>query len=473
MNVHYCLGITSCSRHDLLEKTMESFARSVNIKPRVTVIVEDSDLPMPAFLVNDIHRWTGSLSKIIWLSNGMRRGQVFSVDKLITFIPKDIERLFILEDDWMCEKQLDLNAGFEILERYPKIGQVVYRNDWPHTLIDLPPFEGFKVAQPYWRGSWGGWTFNPCLTRVNTVKQFGTYASQAGYVNGLKHEEVFSKKFLDAGFRIAALPYNFRHIGSNRSRSIEPLPPASKILIAVPACDVFDYKKFESGDSPHFNKATNFNQEPYGTNIHISHIKNDRIRAVRDTWAKDVAKFPNVTFKFFYGTPFEREPLPDEVVLDVPSDYEHLSHRTIAICKYAKDNGFDWVVKADDDTAIWVDKLVHEITGFTGDYGGYTNGKVASGGPSYILSRRAFTIIADLGTPSVWAEDVNTSKILFNHNIQVAHLDGHKSGRSQHWFFGDKFDASKLNGSEVAIHAVQPEVMRDWYEHKNGRTTAA
>src|ERR1700676_1449010 len=222
-NVHYALCVTSCNRHDLLRVTIDSFmnAGCGGINPRCTIICEDSDTPMPEWLKD--HKYASRLGKITWLQNESRRGQVYTVDRLVAAIPKDIERVLWLEDDWQCDRGGFANEALEILDKYPKISQVILHNDWGQPLIDQPLFEGFKVAMPYWHKHWGGWSFNPTFTRVETIKQFGTYASQAAFVNGLKHEEVFSKKFLDAGYRRAALPHYFHHIGGGRSRSVEPL----------------------------------------------------------------------------------------------------------------------------------------------------------------------------------------------------------------------------------------------------------
>jgi hypothetical protein len=471
-------------RHSLLKRTLDSFI-AVNcggMKPDRCIIIEDGpatlDSPSLAWLKNEIHFYSANVGKVEFLSNGVRRGQTYSIDRAYALV--NTTWIYHCEEDWLHQgNTYFLQQSKDILLKYSNIWTVSLRGTDcnGHPLIDFPPFEGFKIQMPMWKG-FGSINWNPGLRRLSDYKRIGSYGKHMGYgVAGLDSERNLSRMHHDMGYRIAALPPYDKpyvvHIGGGFSRSAGYTPTAPKILIAVPACDVFDYKKWESSDSPHYNRSTNFNGEPYGTDIHISHIRNERIEAVRETWVKDVAKFPTATFKFFYGKPFDRQPLADEVVLDVPSDYEHLSHRTIAICKYAKENGFDWLVKADDDTAIWVDRLMHEIVGFMGDYGGYANGRVASGGPSYILSKRAFTLIADKANAgTAWAEDVMTSKTLFAHNIQLDHLEGHKSGKSQHWFFGDKFDTAKLLGNEVAIHAVRPADLRAWYAQKetNGRS---
>jgi hypothetical protein len=464
MNCHYVLCITSCDRFDLLQRTLTSFVQTCDLQPRCTIILEDSDRDMPDWL-----RGPGFAPlNVRWLKNGQRRGQVFSIDRLIQAIPKGIERVFWLEDDWEAITGGYIKPALAIIEQYPSISQVILRKEWPHPLVQDANYP-FPIAEPYWaqpNGNWGGWTWNPHVTRTETLKKFGTYASQAGYVGGFQHELVFSRKFLDAGYRIASLPNHFVHIGHERSRASEPThQQAPKILIAIPASQDCEYGAWESGDSPRFNPANAYQGEGYGQGIHISG-PNQRIQAVRETWARDVAPYAaHVDLKFFYGRG-KRAALNlagDEVQLGVPDDYEHLPHKTIAICQWARDNGYGFIFKCDDDSYVWVDRLIQEIIGFTGDYGGCLNIEHCTGGPGYLLSKRAFGVVAQTSPGWSWAEDVTVGNSLQAHDIYAVSLEGHKSGRSDHWFFPNGFDPNKLDGREVCVHAVKPEDMRACY----------
>ena len=53
----------------------------------------------------------------------------------------------------------------------------------------------------------------------------------------------------------------------------------------------------------------------------------ERLQAVRATWWPDIP--PNVDGRFFFGRGADREPLPDEVFLDVPDNYECLPHKVL------------------------------------------------------------------------------------------------------------------------------------------------
>lgn len=465
------LVITSCDRHDLLKVTIDSFIATMDAPPQATIIVEDSHAPMPEWLRENIHEYAARIGKITWVQNEGRHGQVYSIDRAYELVKTDY--IFHCEDDWQFVERNYLRDSKALLDKYPKIIQVSLRGDtgW-HQLIDLPGYEGCKIAMPGWHGHWGGISWNPGLRRLSDYKKIGSYGRHVAYGrHGLGHEAELSQLCLDMGYRIADLNRVIVvHTGGSRSRSVEPLDLVMpKILIAVPACHKFEYGRWESEQSPHYDPAKAWNGVPYGKDIHISG-KNDRIDAVRDTWAKDTEPFKeHVTLKFFYGTPHNREPLPDEVFLPCPDDYEHLPDKTREICRWAVDNGYDYLLKVDDDTIVYVDRAIHELMTNRLDYGGNAHHGVCTGGPGYWLSRRAMKHVVQMGLQGHWAEDVTVAKIMTNANIYPVALDGHRSGSTEHWFFGEKFDPVKVQQHLVTAHAVQPDVMREWHKHLGGK----
>jgi hypothetical protein len=265
---------------------------------------------------------------------------------------------------------------------------------------------------------------------------------------------------LDAGYLIADLgtPY-VRHIGEGVSRAIEPLPPMPRVLIAIPACFRLAYTRWESDDSPHYNQSKAWEGQGYGTGIHLSG-DNDRIQAVRDTWAKDLAAFPNVTLKYFYGLPeggYPRQPLEDEVFLTVPDDYAHLPHKVIEIARYAVAEGYDYLFKGDDDTYVWIDRLIHELLTYKFDYAGWDNCGMASGGVGYWLSNRAARLVAEDNNPDCWNEDGWTGKVMAKNGVPLFFLPSHIPSNA-HWF-----DILDIPSDAVTIHAVKPDDMRTLY----------
>lgn len=470
MGSNICMVVTSCNRYDLLKQTLDSFIemKCGGAKPDACIIIEDSETPMPEWLKEGIHYYSANLGKVTWLQNDCRMGQIYSIDRAYQQI-KAHEFVFHCEDDWLFTEGSFMVESKQILEKHPKIIQVSLRGNtgW-HQLIDQPPYEGFKIAMPYWHGHWGGLSFNPGLRRLAQYKEIGSYGLHASYgTNGLGHEADLSLLYLKKGYVIADLNRPIvNHIGGSRSRAIEPLAAMPKILIAIPVCHKMDYGKWESSESSSFDPGKAYNGAAYGTDIHISG-DNNRIQALRDTWLKDIEPFrAYVDYKLFYGAPHNREALSDEVYLSCPDDYASLPLKTVAICKYALEHGYKWIFKADDDTGIYVDRLIHELMSNRFDYAGYCHHSVCTGGTGYWLSQRALKLVAQMGgSPDHWAEDVWISKIMSNGNIYPAHLSGHRTGSANHWFFKDGFDPSIDMSSISTFHAVRPADMRAWYEH--------
>src|ERR1017187_3958387 len=72
----------------------------------------------------------------------------------------------------------------------------------------------------------------------------------------------------------------------------------------------------------------------------------DRVSALRDTWLKDVT----VDYIVVKGRPTARqEPLPDEIFVDAPDDYQHSSLKLKELVQYALALGYGYILKIDDD----------------------------------------------------------------------------------------------------------------------------
>jgi len=132
-------------------------------------------------------------------------------------------------------------------------------------------------------------------------------------------------------------------------------------------------------------------------------------QAQRDTFLKDISKYPDVIYKFFIGdgTPTGENEVPlramvvgahdnnrginyeekcktgetqpavyspkdDEVVLPVPDDYFHLVFKVRKMHQWALDHGFEYVYKCDVDTYVDLERLMrsgfeqHDFTGWRG-----------------------------------------------------------------------------------------------------------
>ena len=462
-NTNITLCVTSCDRHELLRATLESFFAQTDIQPQQIVIYEDSATPMPEWMT----AWEWKRRQPFqWLSDGERKGQAYACARLIREIKHDW--VFWLEDDWLFQKGSGpfIRESMAILDSIPEIIKVSLRGDTGWHPLEVSGH--IRIAQPYWRGVWGGWAWNPGLSRSSDVKALlPDLAPQIGQ-DVLKHEEALSKKLLDEGRRIADLGRPIvTHIGGGRSRAAEKLPPLPKILIAVPTCFEFDYEShsLKNPDGLHVNGP------------------NEQTEAINATWADDFRAYPMVDVRFFFGTPgsyYDPEPRHWElnsscVVLPCGDGYDSLIQKTIGICQYAVDHGYRYVAKFDTDTFVYADRLLLEIMQNAFDYAGYRHANVASGGPGYLLSAKACAIVSKETHPQhPYAEDVHVARVLAKHGITPVHLPGHHSGMSAHFFFGspDHFDPAMIPEGIVTAHAVFPEVMRKWHQwtKKNSQT---
>lgn len=91
---------TSCNRHDLLKRTLDSFIsmRAGSSKPDAAIIIEDGDTPMPQWLRENIHYYSANIGTIRWINNEGRRGQIYSIDRAYAQVKTDY--IFHCEDDW-------------------------------------------------------------------------------------------------------------------------------------------------------------------------------------------------------------------------------------------------------------------------------------------------------------------------------------------------------------------------------------
>ena len=438
--MNYTLAITSCNRFGLLQATLDSFIAKADVLPERTIIIEDSAEPQPAFLSQPKYAALGAGK---WINNGSRRGQIYSLDRLYDEVKTPY--VFHLEDDWQFIKGGFIMPSFRILEKSRDIWTVSLRgpdcNGHPLS-IDLT--SGLVVNEPGWQGGWGGCHFNPGLRRTRDFHRIRSYGAHVGYgVHGCAPELTLSKLHLGLGYRIAVLPdVHIKHLGEGCSKAIQPLPVPPRILLAVPIAEQYSYGAHTSG---------------------IKRLTDGRMEAVRDTWMKDVRVFPNVTGMFFSGRN-----------LCVPDDYTNLPAKIRAICRYADNRGFDYLVKADDDTALYVDRLLRSGFDHPGveqmGYFGHCqcerlNRKCKDyvTGMCYTLSRRAIKQVANAellqeGQFLHWAEDYWVGGVLRDSGIRPSGHPGWVSGLSNHYV---KFP---LPPGTVAAHSVKPEDMRTWHK---------
>ena len=136
-------------------------------------------------------------------------------------------------------------------------------------------------------------------------------------------------------------------------------------------------------------------------------------QAARETWVRDIPE--GVDYKFFLGCPSESS---DEVSLPVGDGWSDITHKTVAMLKYALEQGYDFCWKFDLDTYVRPAML----TGLEQhDWAGGANSFFSSGGAGYGLSKRAMEIVVAHPIEPGPAEDVNTAHALLSQGIALHH----------------------------------------------------
>lgn len=438
MTPEITLAVTSCGRYDLLERTLRSFARYSAGLISDTVIVEDSDRPVP--------KWLPEIENVgpkCWIANGSRKAQVYSCDRAMAEVKTPY--VFWCEDDWEFFRRGFIEESLEILEKWPKVLQVWLRDDSSHPVVTDPRFP-FPIMQPNWSGGWSGFAFNPGLRRLSEYRKIGSYGRHVGYDARKVGELHLSRLYHEMGYVAAKIPGATRHIGEG-NRHITWATDMPKVLVAIPACHRYEYGQLAHG---------------------IQRQTEDRLAAQRATWLQGAPAFSSyVDCKFFFGRGATRMPEPDEVFLDCPDDYLNLPHKMQAIYRWALAHGFAFVYKCDDDTFVYLDRLL--ASGFEHyDYTGYivepdevrAPRSYISGGAGYWLSRRALEHLAQEEIDH-WAEDLWTGRVMAKHGIRPHRDPRYLPGFEKHYV---DLDALPENHAYISFHACTPEMMKRLHE---------
>jgi hypothetical protein len=216
------LVVTSCDRHDLLRIALDSFLSQADLHPQETIIVEDSVVPMPAWLASDRLHYESHLGKIHWLQNEKHLGQIHSIDRAYALVTTPY--IFHCEDDWKFVEGNFMGESRELLDLHADVIMVSLRGNTGWHPLNWR--KGIWIAEPGWHNGWGGISFNPGLRRTADYEKIGSYAQHTGNKpDGLANEIELSKKYLQMGYVIADLNRDIViHIGQHRSRA-NPQPP--------------------------------------------------------------------------------------------------------------------------------------------------------------------------------------------------------------------------------------------------------
>jgi hypothetical protein len=227
--------VTSCNRHDLLARTLESF-RAHETEGRVAriLVAEDGDADPGQVCA----RFGAEHFR-----TGQRVGQIRLIDQAYAQVTTPY--IFHLEDDWefyrsgFMEKSRDLLSDPQIL-----LVQLRAWNDMGgHPISHSTPDHAYGVMATGYCDCWHGFTFNPGLRRLSDYQRLGgSYEKQPRtmYViaktptAALPFEVEASAFYHRHGYRAMILDEGgyVRHIGEDRH--VRHAGDASASLIGLP-----------------------------------------------------------------------------------------------------------------------------------------------------------------------------------------------------------------------------------------------
>jgi hypothetical protein len=143
-------------------------------------------------------------------------------------------------------------------------------------------------------------------------------------------------------------------------------------------------------------------------------------QTIRDTWAHDTP--PEVDLRFFLGKPQSGIRVVDEIFLNVDDSWDGITEKSVAVCKWALEQGYDAVLKVDLDTLVRPVALLSaglEQFDYVGGENSQNGLSFASGGAGYWLSRRAAEAKLNFPATRGPAEDVHTAQALLAAGIRL------------------------------------------------------
>ncbi|MDL2209181.1 hypothetical protein LJC26_00030 [Desulfovibrio sp. OttesenSCG-928-O18] len=217
--------ITSSNRHDLLERTLDSFVACNTYEGVKRVLIMEDSYFYPHFVDDNAKYAAYDISVLL---TRPRLGQLLGIDVAYKYV--DTEYIFHMEDDWEFYAKGFIETSFPILESSPKVLQVHLRRLdelFPMGTLDYSVDKTKKFAIIHEgkteRGLWHGFSFNPGLRRLADYKALGSYSGQllTPRYTGQHFEAFIGTLYKELGFTTAISLFNdgqgfVRHIGDDR-----------------------------------------------------------------------------------------------------------------------------------------------------------------------------------------------------------------------------------------------------------------
>lgn len=196
-----------------------------------------------------------------------------------------------------------------------------------------------------------------------------------------------------------------------------------------------------------------------------------RVNTQRTTWLRELPE--GVDYKFFYGSvlrqsnerrtkpvqPQLREPLTDEVFLPCGDNYTQNSHKLKEICRWAIAHGYEYILRVDDDTFVYPDRLLK--SDWVGhDYSG--PGTELHPGGCLFLSRHAMEIIVKNPVTN-YADDIWIAGLLKDSGVKAHQIPTiwNKFG-SEYKVIPARIPVEDYS----AFHSCTPDVMKELYARR-------
>jgi len=203
----YSCVLTSCNRFDLLEKTVVSFFKHLDIQPKAFIIIEDSGNQA---IHKHLEQFDYPFTVIV---NPKNLGQAKSID--IAYSHVKTPYIFHCEDDWEFIRTGFIQESLSILQKHENASVVQLRGRAEHIkLRDLPTLNhqgiDYFLANKSTDKRYFSYGYNPSLRRLVDYQRVAPFSKIGG-------ESEVSWVFKKLGFATAHLENPaVKHIGEER-----------------------------------------------------------------------------------------------------------------------------------------------------------------------------------------------------------------------------------------------------------------